>query len=55
MYGKYLINNPLFYGGVKQCQQNSEEAKKTETVAEAEARCICTDCILKIYKEKEDS
>ena len=35
-------------------QSISQDMKETETIAEAEMQCICSDCILEIFREKKE-
>jgi hypothetical protein len=35
-------------------QSISQNMKETETIAEVEMQCICSDCILEIFLKKEE-
>lgn len=37
--------------GVEIWEMLDEYIKNSETIAEAEKRCICSDCLLKKYKD----
>jgi len=35
-------------------QHISQDMKETETISEVEMQCICSDCILEIFREKKE-